>query len=132
MNKGLVCWKCGAELKGVILPLSRREVCLSCKAEQHVCKLCRHYDPKVADMCREERAESVSNKERANFCDYFDPLPGAYKPARGAADDGKRRLSELFGETGTSGGGTPADKARAELEKLFGGVKKEDGNRSSD
>jgi hypothetical protein len=119
-NKGLVCWKCGAELKGVILPLSRREVCAACNAEQHVCKLCRHYDPRVADMCREERAETVSNKERANFCDYFDPRAGAYKPAQTGAAAARQQLDELFGKPAPSGGESAADKARAELEKLFG------------
>jgi hypothetical protein len=122
-TSGLVCWKCGAELKGVILPLSRREVCAACNAEQHVCKLCRHYDPRVADMCREERAETVSNKERANFCDYFDPRAGAYKSARPEAAAARQQLDELFGKPASSRAGSgesAADKARAELEKLFG------------
>ncbi|HEX5057538.1 MAG TPA: hypothetical protein VFX02_13710 [Gammaproteobacteria bacterium] len=126
MNKGLSCWKCGAELKGVILPLSRRELCAACGADQHVCKLCRHYDLRVADMCREDRAEQVSDKERANFCDYFDPMPGAYKPAQAAgAAAAQRQLAELFGESAASDSGPAADKdkARAELEKLFGGDK---------
>lgn len=122
----LVCWKCGAELKGVILPLSRREVCVSCKAEQHVCKLCRHYDPKVADMCREERAESVSNKERANFCDYFDPRPGAYAPAAGGAEAARRQLAALFGGE-TASASDAKSEAMAELEKLFSDGKKRDG-----
>jgi hypothetical protein len=118
---GLVCWKCGAELKGVILPLSRREVCAACNAEQHVCKLCRHYDPRVADMCREERAETVSNKERANFCDYFDPKAGAYKTAPAAgAEAAKQQLEELFGGAAKPATPSAADKSRAELEKLFG------------
>jgi hypothetical protein len=129
----LACWKCGTELKGVILPLSRREVCAACGADQHACKLCRHYDVRVADMCREERAERVSDKERANFCDYFDPTPGAYKPAQAAgAAAAKHRLAELFGEQtamGSEPGGKPetgtearstVEQARAELDKLFG------------
>src|SRR5687768_1367197 len=133
----LVCWKCGAELKGVILPLSRREVCAACNADQHVCKLCRHYDPRVADMCREERAERVSDKERANFCDYFAPAPGAYKPAQvSAAEAAKQKLAALFGdqsaaapeprgkpETSTAAD-SAADKAKAELDKLFGDNKR--------
>lgn len=135
----LVCWKCGAELKGVIMPLSRRELCPACNAEQHVCKLCRHYDPRVADMCREDRAERVSDKERANFCDYFTPVPGAYRPAQvGSVEAAKQRLAELFGEPAAAApqpgarpeSGTavsPADKTRLELEKLFGVTKKDGG-----
>jgi hypothetical protein len=130
----LVCWKCGAELKGVILPLSRRETCAACGAEQHVCRLCRHYDPRAADMCREERAETVSNKERANFCDYFDPMPGAWKPARAEPELAKQKLAALFGEQPASApesaAGSAADKARAELEKLFGDDRKDGGKQS--
>ena len=128
----LVCWKCGAELKGVILPLSRREVCAACNADQHVCKLCRHYDPRVADMCREERAEQVSDKERANFCDYFAPVPGAHKPVQAVgAEAAKQKLAALFGEQAAASGSAPvidsaADKARIELEQLFGSGNKQD------
>lgn len=130
MNKDLVCWKCGVELKGVILPLSRREVCASCRADQHVCKLCRHYDPRVADMCREDRAERVTDKERANFCDYFTPMPGAFKPSGTAAAEARNRLASLFGEqpaaTDPKAGDKAADRAGTELQKLFGGDKKDD------
>jgi hypothetical protein len=99
MNTQLVCWKCGAELQGVILPLSRREVCRACNAEQHVCKLCRHFDPKVASACREERAETVANKERANFCDYFAPKSGAFQAKELTKQAAARQqLADLFGD----------------------------------
>ncbi|HEY3487230.1 MAG TPA: hypothetical protein VGL10_04130 [Gammaproteobacteria bacterium] len=120
-NKDLVCWKCGAELKDVILPLSRREVCAACHADQHVCKLCRHYDSKVAGMCREDRAEQVTSKERANFCDYFDPAPGAYKSGQAAKQSAaKNKLAALFGDAAPGSEDESAThKAQQELQKLF-------------
>lgn len=122
----LVCWKCGASLAELTLPLRRLEECKRCGAELHVCKLCEWYSTSVANQCREPMAEEVKDKERANFCDYFQPRPGAYSDAAlGAAARARAELERLFG---ASGGGatsdTPqpsaAERARAELEALFG------------
>lgn len=94
---GLVCWKCGTSLADFTLPLRRLEECRKCGAELHVCKLCEWYAVTVAKHCREPIAEEVKDKERANFCDYFKPRPGAYAPADVAAS-GKARadLDNLF------------------------------------
>lgn len=99
MSHDIGCWKCGTSLAALTLPFGRRDACRACGAELHVCRLCVDYDPRVAHQCREPTAEEVRDKERANFCDHFKPRPGAYQPAT---------TSE-------------ADRARAELEKLFGG-----------
>lgn len=65
------CWKCGNNLVDVILPMSRQEACISCTADQHVCKMCIFYDGRGS--CEEQQAEDISDRERANFCDYFKP-----------------------------------------------------------
>ena len=98
MAHGLVCWKCGAGLEALTLPLSRRDECARCRAELHVCRMCVEYDVAVAKHCREPTAEEVRDKQSANFCDFFRPRPGAYQPPDLAA----------------------VDSARAELERLFG------------
>jgi hypothetical protein len=117
----LVCWKCGASLAELSLPLRRLDECKKCGAELHVCKLCEWYSIAVAKHCREPIAEEVKDKERANFCDYFKPKPGAYSIA-GTADaaQSKAALDALFGGSKqTSAGSSAADKARADLESLF-------------
>jgi hypothetical protein len=63
--------------------------------------MCEWYSISVAKHCRETVAEEVRDKERANFCDYFKPKPGAY----------------------SAGNLDAASKARAELEALFGNKK---------
>ena len=73
-----MCWKCGASLDDEPLPLARTAECAACNADLHVCRLCEWYDTAVAKSCREPVAEEVHNKERANFCDYFQPRPGAW------------------------------------------------------
>lgn len=100
------CWKCGAELKELILPLSRREECPACRAELHVCRMCEWYDPRVSDHCREERAEAVSDATRANFCDYF----------------------KLSTDTFSEKQNTKQSAAKAELEALFGGGGEKENN----
>jgi hypothetical protein len=95
----LTCWKCGASLSTLPLPLSRLSECPQCRAYLHCCRLCRHYDPRSPDRCREERAEHVRDRESANFCDWFSPQ--AVTPAAGSA--------------------RKAGSARAGLDALFGG-----------
>ena len=117
----LVCWKCGASLADLTLPLRRLEECRQCHAELHVCKMCEWYSISVAKHCREPVAEEVKDKERANFCDYFKPRLGAYVPADVAASSKARTdLDALFGGSkGATPEPTAAERARAELDKLF-------------
>jgi hypothetical protein len=119
----LVCWKCGASLASEPLPLARLAECPVCHADLHVCRLCEFYDTGVANGCREPVADVVNDKERANFCGYFQPRPDACNqsgvdPARQA----KTRLDELFGDS--PGGesdecGTDAERTRRRLDDLF-------------
>ncbi len=37
-----------------------------------VCLNCVSYDARVAQECRDRRAEPVAEKHRANFCEYFE------------------------------------------------------------
>lgn len=123
MADELVCWKCGASLKSLPLPLSRTAECPACKAELHACKLCRFYDARTQRQCTEIRAEEIINKEHANFCDWFKPRPNAFDARTQAkAQASKAKLDALFGR-----GEAPSeetDPARARLEDLFGGTAK--------
>ena len=98
MAHDLVCWKCGASLAELSLPLRRLEECPKCHAELHVCRMCTDYDEHVAKKCREPIAEEVSDKTRSNFCDFFKPRARAYEPGdTSAAERARRELEQLFG-----------------------------------
>ncbi len=98
MTNTLVCWKCGAALADQPLPLSRLAVCSKCRAYLHACRLCVSYDPSLTRKCREQDAEEVADKERANFCGYFKARPGAYRPGGEARTQAARtQLGDLFG-----------------------------------
>jgi len=62
--------------------------------------MCRDYDVRVAKHCREPTAEEVSDKTRANFCDHFAPRPGAYvAPDTTGAERARAELDRLFGKS---------------------------------
>ncbi len=73
-----------------------RATCSSCDADLHVCRNCRHHDPAVYNECRESNAEWVSDRERANHCDYFSPGEGGGGEAARAAAKARGDLSALF------------------------------------
>ncbi len=90
------CFRCGNahEFTGRI---GRRDACPKCDADLHCCRNCRHYSPGAHNQCNETQADWVKEKDRSNFCDYFDPRLGT--GSRDAAD--------------------PAQDARAKFENLF-------------
>lgn len=96
MGPALVCWKCGAELAGLEPPLSRTDECRACRAELHVCRMCRFYDPTKSRSCAEPVAEEVRDKERANFCGYFTAAPGRHRPREAAGAGARDALEALF------------------------------------
>lgn len=99
MAHDLVCWKCGAPLAALSLPLRRLDECPKCRAELHVCRMCVEYDTRVAKHCREPTADEVNDKTRANFCDHFKPRAGAYTPPNTAEVERSRTaLDQLFGK----------------------------------
>ena len=72
-----------------------RDECSHCSGDLHICLNCEFYDRHAAKECREPNAELVSNKERANYCDYFRP-GGKDKSGSNAVDDAKKQLDALF------------------------------------
>jgi hypothetical protein len=97
MSHSLVCWRCGASLAELSLPLRRLDACKVCRAEFHVCKMCVEYDVTYAKHCREPTAEEERKKEAANFCDHFKPKAGAYVASNDVERTrAKAALDDLF------------------------------------
>ncbi len=91
------CPLCGAKLD-VPLPIGRRDICPSCKADLHTCRCCTHYERGAHNDCREPQADRVVDKEASNFCDYFQLTPKAGSAAAGPSskDKAKAALEALF------------------------------------
>ena len=93
------CWKCGTEYKLTGSP-GRSETCHTCGSDLKVCLNCGSYEPRVAQQCRDGRADPVGEKHMANYCEYFEFIRREYRPP---AEDHSRE-----------------DKARNALKKLLG------------
>lgn len=106
MSNSIACFRCGASLSALTLPLSRRDQCPDCTVDLHVCKMCLYFDVAVPRQCREDGAEDVTEKEKANFCDWFKPSDSAFDPQRKSeADAAKDALAALFGDGGDASNG---------------------------
>ncbi len=81
MSHSISCFRCGASLAAMSLPLSRQDECPECSVYLHVCRMCKDFDPSVPRQCREDGAEDVTEKDRVNFCDWFSPSEAAFDPA---------------------------------------------------
>ena len=64
------CHFCGNPLDEH-LEVFRSTVCPSCNKDLRICKNCCFYSPDAHWDCRESISESVHEKERSNFCDFF-------------------------------------------------------------
>ena len=92
-----MCWKCLAKIDPSV-QITRSCVCPVCNSDLHSCKNCTYYSPGYHYDCRETVEENISDKERANFCDYF-------KPAREFKDGSSLKMKE--------------EKARKAFDALF-------------
>jgi hypothetical protein len=121
MGDELICWRCGASLAELSLPLSRMDECPACDNHLHVCRMCVFYDPHVPKACREDDAEDVKEKERANFCDYFKPRGGAWDQAITASEQqSKTKLETLFGDGSAADSDAATNESLKQPESLFG------------
>ena len=120
VSDALQCYRCGASLEALSLPLTRLDECPQCHVYLHCCRMCSFYDPAVAEQCREDDAEEVRDKERANFCDYFKPVAGTFDGKLAAAErEARGRLDALFGADSVEGDGEKPDNSMSEADKLF-------------
>lgn len=95
----LVCRSCGAENE-VGETVGRRDSCERCLADLRACVQCRHYEPGYHNDCRENQAELVVDKEKANFCDFFQAATGQAKSTGGSLskDEAAAQWENLFGK----------------------------------
>jgi hypothetical protein len=125
----LVCWSCGSTLAGVPMPISRISECLSCSRKLHACLMCEFHDPSVAQACREPIAEEVTDKQCANFCDYFSPRSDAFNQRNDPQDETMPSgLTALFGDSKKS----PESDGLEDGERQAGGQELNDLFRSKD
>lgn len=134
MRTTLTCWRCGKLWPMPPLPMGRAEQCPQCTASLRACRQCRLYDTAVSKDCGEPMAEEVSDKEAANYCDYFQPGEPRIRSEDAGAGAARERLNALFGSSAATPSlenlqsvleqqpNDPTDEqaeARKKLERLF-------------
>jgi hypothetical protein len=74
---------------------------MKCRVDLRVCLNCAHYDPHVAQQCRERRAEPVLEKQVGTFCEYFEFASRNWVPKKESnrrEDAAREQLKKLFGD----------------------------------
>jgi len=99
MSTELSCYRCGASLAELTLPIARADECPACSVSLHVCRMCGFFDPEVPKQCTEDDAEEVFEKQRANFCEWYKPCASAFDPTEVVAENrAHSELASLFGK----------------------------------
>ena len=118
MTQNVVCWHCGVSVSEEPLPLSTYAECRPCRAQLHCCRQCQHYNPRLRVDCDEPRAESHSEREKSNFCDWFKLRREFVEPGGKAPSvNHQTELNTLFGAN--SGVTETPSNSRMQLDDLF-------------
>ncbi len=91
-----MCYFCGNVTKP---PVYRHSTCPDCGKDLKICMNCKFYEPGAHWDCRETISEPVTDKERANFCDYFvlvHRVSGT--DMQGKEKEAKYRFNSLFND----------------------------------
>lgn len=93
------CWKCGTEITDIsgARKVLKTDSCPNCQFDLHACRNCRFYDLGAHNECQETQAEWVRDKEKANYCDYFEPKKTSSQAIpTSSTDNVKSALDKLF------------------------------------
>ncbi len=89
------CWSCGKEMKAS--DYGRELNCLECGRPTKACLNCRWHAPSKPNACAEPMADEVMEKERPNFCNFFEPEIKGKEGIQGNSDsDLLAAAEELF------------------------------------
>ncbi len=97
---GLICWNCG-KTTGVEGRPSRNDYCPHCQSDLRCCRGCRFFDPSVRWHCREPIDTFVTEKDKANFCDWFQARQAVHSAGKiirnlDGKDAKKKAFDDLF------------------------------------
>ena len=96
-----VCHRCAGELNPVSA-ITRTDSCPNCHSDLKCCLNCRLHDPGANNQCREPQAEWQTDKEKSNFCEFFE-----------------FRETSSLSQPGMGGAESRPDRARSAFDSLF-------------
>lgn len=75
----------------------RKDTCPFCGRDLHACVQCQFYDKNAYNECRETQAERVVDKEKGNFCGYFELAGGGTSgKTESEAEKARKKLEDIF------------------------------------
>lgn len=89
------CVFCGREIELIYRQVGRRDECEFCGRDLHVCLQCRFYDRSAHNQCKESQSPYVCDKEKSNFCEFFE-LGRDVENEKKVENDIKKKLEGLF------------------------------------
>jgi hypothetical protein len=93
----LKCYKCECDIKvDNNINIHRSETCEKCYTDIRVCKMCTFHDVSSYNECREPSANRITDKEKANFCDFF-RVSGGQSSEKDAKQKALDAANALFG-----------------------------------
>ena len=100
-DEGLLCWNCGKPTGITTGKVFRGDQCTECLADLRCCRGCRFFDPNRRAQCQEPVEKPIVNKEKANFCDFFQmrnvvKRPGGISVQKDTKEDRKKKFDDLF------------------------------------
>ncbi len=92
-----VCHRCASELR-LNSAITRNDSCPRCHSDLKCCLNCRLHDPGANNQCREPQAEWQTDKEKSNFCEFFEfrETSSLSRPGMGGAESGPDRARSAF------------------------------------
>lgn len=93
----MICWRCQKELPETKDP-QRTEACPRCGLSLRSCSNCEYYDEVAEAKCREPKADPIDDKDRANFCPFFQAAitPHRLPPRPVTRESLKEKWDSLF------------------------------------
>jgi len=88
------CWNCGRDLTKA--DYGRESRCLGCDKPTRACRNCRNFAPGRPNDCLEPMAEALLDKEKANFCERFDPTDRPLAQTKSDSSDLLKQAEDLF------------------------------------
>ena len=101
------CYQCGHQ-EPALDSVPTDALCPKCRAAQHCCRNCVHFDPGARFECRQPIPRPVSSKTAANTCKFFKPetvldatgrrivSPGPAAPPGEKVSPGRAAFEALF------------------------------------
>ena len=109
----VICHKC-SYIFSFNEVLSRTSSCENCHSDLKVCLNCSFFDIRASKQCLENQTSLVSDKEKANFCEWF--VPSQTEKEKNCQK--QKKLSEL-GKLFKEPDETENDNKKLDLESFF-------------